>query len=1036
MKRIYNSDVRLQTDGMNLPEAFTFNFYTIDQNINITKDESDVDENGYINLDWSMLQLLGEGALSYVLTKHIPDESYPDGYYDTTVTRVTNYYIVTTVQPIPPSESATTLEVIINLIEDFEDDMLDLVAAEASARTEADENIIEDVANLNDRVTVLETTDFTGYTYNKAQIDAKDAATLEQSTLLVNNAQRALEQQIRQSVDDMATQTWVGQQGYLTQHQDLSGYLTRSDYNIDQRHMASKDWTQTYLEDEGYATKDYVQAAIEGGVDLSNYYTKDQTYNKDEVDAKIAEITTDTFPTRDEMAQAIATASGNTITWVENQHYLTEHQDLSDYALKTDVTSAVTTATDDMATQTWVQNQGYLTEHQSLADYYTSAQTNNAIATASGNTITWVVNQNYLTEHQDLSGYALKTDVTSAVTSATDDMATKTWVGQQGYLTEHQSLADYYTKSETYNKTEVDDAIANVDVSEQLVNYATTAVTADLQVQINGKQAAGNYVEESTLNDYYTSAETDNLIAGYIDGAVYVSSAKTINFYHGSTIVAQVDATDFIKDGMVTNVAIDNGNLVITFNTDAGQEPISIPLTDIFNPANYYTSAETANAIATASGNTIDWVKEQNYLTQHQSLADYALKTDVTSAVTNATNDMATQTWVGQQGYLTEHQSLADYYTSAQTDTNIATVSGMVIQWVINQNYLTEHQDLTDYALKTDVTSAITSATDDMATKTWVGQQGYLTQHQSLADYYTKSETNNAIATASANTLTAVENKGYLTTEAEPAFNASAAKNITSSDITNWNGKSDFSGSYNDLTDKPTIPDVSDYYTSAQTDQKIATASGNTITAIEGKHYATTATTADLQQQVNGKQATLVSGTNIKTVNNTSLLGEGDITIQGGNDVIELTQAEYNALVEIDEDALYIITDAQNFDPSNYYTSAATDVILDDYATKTWVGTQGYSTFSGSYNDLTDKPTIPTVPTNVSAFNNDAHYVTTADTVNSALTANSATTATIANSVPSGVTGYAGAMVIRQMTQTDYDNLPTKDNNTVYIIVN
>ena len=34
------------------------------------------------------------------------------------------------------------------------------------------------------------------------------------------------------------------------------------------------------------------------------------------------------------------------------------------------------------------------------------------------------------------------------------------------------------------------------------------------------------------------------------------------------------------------------------------------------------------------------------------------------------------------------------------------------------------------------------------------------------------------------------------------------------------------------------------------------------------------------------------------------------------------------------------------------------------------------SNFSGSYNDLTDKPTIPTVPTNISAFNNDAGYLT------------------------------------------------------------
>lgn len=46
----------------------------------------------------------------------------------------------------------------------------------------------------------------------------------------------------------------------------------------------------------------------------------------------------------------------------------------------------------------------------------------------------------------------------------------------------------------------------------------------------------------------------------------------------------------------------------------------------------------------------------------------------------------------------------------------------------------------------------------------------------------------------------------YLTSETEPMFNSSVAKGITSSDITNWNNKSTFSGNYNDLTNKPTIP--------------------------------------------------------------------------------------------------------------------------------------------------------------------------------------------------------------------------------------
>ena len=43
-------------------------------------------------------------------------------------------------------------------------------------------------------------------------------------------------------------------------------------------------------------------------------------------------------------------------------------------------------------------------------------------------------------------------------------------------------------------------------------------------------------------------------------------------------------------------------------------------------------------------------------------------------------------------------------------------------------------------------------------------------------------------------------------TETDPVFSTSAASNITSTDITNWNNKSTFSGNYNDLTNKPKIP--------------------------------------------------------------------------------------------------------------------------------------------------------------------------------------------------------------------------------------
>jgi len=73
----------------------------------------------------------------------------------------------------------------------------------------------------------------------------------------------------------------------------------------------------------------------------------------------------------------------------------------------------------------------------------------------------------------------------------------------------------------------------------------------------------------------------------------YNSDGKTIIFFNeNGVLIDTIDATDFIKDGMVDNVKIENGYLVITFNTDAGKEEIKISLSDIFNPDNYYTKTE------------------------------------------------------------------------------------------------------------------------------------------------------------------------------------------------------------------------------------------------------------------------------------------------------------------------------------------------------------------------------------------------------------------------------------------------------------
>lgn len=63
-----------------------------------------------------------------------------------------------------------------------------------------------------------------------------------------------------------------------------------------------------------------------------------------------------------------------------------------------------------------------------------------------------------------------------------------------------------------------------------------------------------------------------------------------------------------------------------------------------------------------------------------------------------------------------------------------------------------------------------------------------------------------------------------------------------------------------------------------------------TVNTINGKTISYYDFTSSGQSQLNGKQATLVSGTNIKTINGTSILGSGDLTISGGGSSYTVNQ--------------------------------------------------------------------------------------------------------------------------------------------------
>ena len=88
-------------------------------------------------------------------------------------------------------------------------------------------------------------------------------------------------------------------------------------------------------------------------------------------------------------------------------------------------------------------------------------------------------------------------------------------------------------------------------------------------------------------------------LSNFVNAGSYNSSTNKIELKNGSTVLAQIDATPFTKDGMVDTVAVSNGNLVITFNADANKQPISIPITSIFDSSQYYTKLDIDSLLNT-----------------------------------------------------------------------------------------------------------------------------------------------------------------------------------------------------------------------------------------------------------------------------------------------------------------------------------------------------------------------------------------------------------------------------------------------------
>ena len=281
-----------------------------------------------------------------------------------------------------------------------------------------------------------------------------------------------------------------------------------------------------------------------------------------------------------------------------------------------------------------------------------------------------------------------------------------------------------------------------------------------------------SYSSATEVNTALVNKANTSDLASYADSVKYNSTSHYVEFYHGTTAgtkVFEYDASPFLIDGMVQNVEIKDipsGEpsvnvtcLVISFNTDAGKQDINIPLTEIFDPSNYYTKSETSGKteISTALGAKVNTSTYTAYTASTATEIGNKLSTSDFNTYSGAVD-----TTISSKASQSDLNTLSGTVTDHTADTTVHFTTGTVQTQIDNS--------ISGKVNTSDIISAITpsnsGSTSPIATK--VVAENELTVSNALNDldarkldasaytptdlsnYYTKSETSGATELATA----------------------------------------------------------------------------------------------------------------------------------------------------------------------------------------------------------------------------------------------------------------------------------------------
>ena len=207
-----------------------------------------------------------------------------------------------------------------------------------------------------------------------------------------------------------------------------------------------------------------------------------------------------------------------------------------------------------------------------------------------------ITNANGSTIDLDLSDVASATEVSTAIAGKADKTYVDTELAKKVDKVTGKGLStnDYTTAEKTKLSGIAANAQVNVIESVKVNGIALKVTDKAVNVVVPAATVTGVKSGDKVLA--LANKELSTTL-----GLTYDSATKKINLTGiGSAVIASVDATDFIKDGMVEGVSFDpeTKNLTITFNTESGKEDIEVNLSDLVD-------TYTAGTGITITGNSI-----------------------------------------------------------------------------------------------------------------------------------------------------------------------------------------------------------------------------------------------------------------------------------------------------------------------------------------------------------------------------------------------------------------------------------------------